>query len=137
LGRSGDTGIRFYGSLDGYGATWVAGAIRLAAGVDEALTPALRIRLGELVEPVHLRLYALPEHDETPPLVRAACALAVGCPHIWLDVIHAYDFASDVPLAASPEITVMSVDSGRLIEPSPDEADLVRQVLVATARMPT
>lgn len=128
LGPEGDTGIRFYGALEEFAVTGFVAAVRLAAGVDPGLPPALRAQLGELAAPLRLEVFVSPWDDESPALVRTAAAIALGSPEVRLEVVSAPDFPK--ALAARRVVLLPAVLlEGRWLPPTPDEQTLVSNLV--------
>jgi hypothetical protein len=132
LGPDGDTGIRFYGSLEGFGEAGLVAAVRLAGGADPGLAAPARARLSELAQPERLRLFVNQQHPDTPALVRAVAAVALASPYLRLDVYHAPDFPALARASGAYAVPTL-LYGGRRLAPAQDEALVTEEVLRAAA----
>jgi len=132
LGPEGDTGIRFDGGLEGFGAASLTVALRLAAGADPGLAPRFRTQLGELAEPLRLLLFVDHWDARTPAVVRAVAAVVLASPLLRVDIVTAPDFpvlSRACGVAYLPALRV----AGRTIPVVADAEVLTHTILTITS----
>jgi hypothetical protein len=109
LTDEGDTGIRFYGTAKGFAIQALSAIVRLAGRADAGLPDPGRMRLRELADPEHIRLFVDLEDASALTLAKSVAQVACGSELIWCDILDARAFAAlGKALGAGPAPTILA-----------------------------
>ena len=125
-----DTRIRFLGAPSGYDFMALIDAVLLASGASgQELTAETRTRLGELTEPLGIRVFVTPTCGYCPRAVALANRLALASPLVTATTVQAtefHDLAREYRVSGVPK-TVGT--NGREVFGALPEAQFVAELL--------